>query len=174
MPRLLETRSSINVWSAGCSTGEEPYSLMMLLAKQLPVASINILATDIDYASIQVAQKGRYSQQQLNSISTYDREHFFNYINSSYFIKDEYRNQVTFKIHDLLKDTYPVNLDVIVCRNVLIYFTEAAKKDIYKKFSNALKSGGILLIGSTEKIITYQEYHLDTEEMFFYIKRSTI
>ena len=57
---------------------------------------------------------------------------------------------------------------------MLIYFTESAKKDIYKKFSNSLKAGGILLIGSTEKIITYQDYQLDTDGMFFYIKRSTV
>ena len=76
-----------------------------------------------------------------------------------------------FSEHNLLKDTYPTNMDLIVCRNVLIYFTEEAKNEIYKKFNSALRKDGILFVGSTEQIIQPQMLNFSTLKSFFYIKK---
>ena len=75
-----------------------------------------------------------------------------------------------FKQHNLLKDTYPEKYDLIVCRNVLIYFTEEAKDEVFRKFNASLKPGGILFIGSTEQIMNYKEINFDRKNSFFYVK----
>ena len=76
--------------------------------------------------------------------------------------------RVEFKEHNLLKDTYPTNYHMIVCRNVLIYFTEEAKDEVFAKFQKSLARGGILFIGSTEQIINYKDIHLERKNSFYY------
>lgn len=85
-------------------------------------------------------------------------------------MKNEIKKTVTFKKHNLLKDTYDQNYDLIVCRNVMIYFTEEAKDQIYDNFSKSLRSGGVLFVGSTEQIFNPSRYQLDIEDTFFYRK----
>ena len=87
-----------------------------------------------------------------------------------YKIKDEVRNCVEFKIHNLLADPYPKDMDLIVCRNVMIYFTEEAKKEIYIRFNAALKKQAVLFVGSTEQIIGYQKIGYESYKSFFYKK----
>ena len=77
---------------------------------------------------------------------------------------------VQFKQHNLLKDTYPTGYDLILCRNVLIYFTEDAKEEVYRKFNSSLRSGGVLFVGSTEQIIKYKELNYESHKSFFYMK----
>lgn len=87
-----------------------------------------------------------------------------------YQVSDEVKRCVKFSQHNLLKDPYPDRCDLIVCRNVMIYFTEEAKQDIYKKFNAALKKEGILFVGSTEQIIAPGNYNFSTMKSFFYKK----
>ncbi len=89
---------------------------------------------------------------------------------NSYKIADEIKRQVEFKEHNLLKDPYPTGCHLIVCRNVLIYFTEDAKEEIYKKFNAALTKDGILFIGSTEQIMNYRELNYQRKQSFFFQK----
>ncbi len=89
---------------------------------------------------------------------------------NSYKIADEIKRQVEFKEHNLLKDPYPTGCHLIVCRNVLIYFTEDAKEEIYKKFNAALVKDGILFIGSTEQIMNYRELNYQRKQSFFFQK----
>src|SRR5699024_8063827 len=86
------------------------------------------------------------------------------------FINNDLKKQVTFKKHNLLNDPYPTNIDMIVCRNVLIYFTDPAKDSVYKAFSKALSPGGMLFVGSTEQIFNTQDYALELYDTIFYRK----
>src|SRR5699024_11580235 len=95
---------------------------------------------------------------------------YFTKNNSLYHIDQDIKRMVTFKKHDLLRDAYPMNIDLLVCRNVLIYFTDEAKHMIYQKISNALSHQGILFVGSTEQIFNPMQYNLSVVDTFFYEK----
>lgn len=171
LPVLLAKNSNLKIWSAACSTGDEPYSLVMLLSKFLPINKIKILATDIDKQVLAKAQMGLYNVKSLKGLPKEFVDKFFTEINSTtYQISDSIKACVEFKEHNLLKDEYPTGLDLIVCRNVLIYFTEDAKDLIYKKFNQALKQEGILFVGSTEQIIQPANIGYQSSKSFFYKK----
>ena len=143
---------SLKVWSAACSTGDEPYSLVMALSKHIPIKQIKIIATDIDKQVLDKARMGLYNEKSIAAVPAEFKSKYFTKIGSSYQISDEIKRQVEFKEHNLLKDPYPSGCHLIVCRNVLIYFTEEAKEEIYKKFNAALTSEGILFIGSPSRL----------------------
>ena len=161
---------NLKIWSAACSTGDEPYSLVMALTKHLPLNQIRIHATDIDKQVIAKAKVGLYSEKSIAAVPAEFKKKFFAQIGPSYQISDEIKRQVDFKEHNLLKDPYPSGCHLIVCRNVLIYFTEEAKVDIYKKFYHSLTPGGNLFIGSTEQIINHAEIGYNRKNSFFYQK----
>ena len=138
IPLLLSKNPEPKIWSAACSTGEEPYSMVMLLTKFLNESSINILATDIDKNAIEKAIIGEYPYKSIENIPQ-EYKHFFIKINdNTYKIDKKIKQCVTFKIHDLLNDKFPDNCDLILCRNVMIYFTEEAKNLLYTKLNKAL------------------------------------
>lgn len=170
IPALMKKSSTLKIWSAACSTGEEPYSLVMLLSKFYPLNKINITATDIDDGAIKKAKEGMYIDKSLKNLPKEFVNKYFEANGKFYHIKDDIKSRVTFKKHNLLKDSYVDNCDLIVCRNVLIYFTEEAKAEIYKKFSKSLKPHGILFVGSTEQIIMPNKYNLAPLRTFFYGK----
>ena len=161
---------SLKVWSAACSTGDEPYSLVMALSKHIPIKQIKIIATDIDKQVLDKARMGLYNEKSIAAVPAEFKSKYFTKIGSSYQISDEIKRQVEFKEHNLLKDPYPSGCHLIVCRNVLIYFTEEAKEEIYKKFNAALTSEGILFIGSTEQIMNYKELNYQRNQAFFFQK----
>lgn len=170
LPRLLEKKTSLKIWSAACSTGDEPYSLAMLLSRFMPLHQIKILATDIDKEILAAAKMGEYVDKHIANIPKDLRSKYIKEQDGKYTIAPEIKNCITFKQHDLLKDPYPTNVDLIVCRNVLIYFTEEAKNSIYTRFSEALNRDGILFVGSTEQIIGAQKFNLNPYRIFFYEK----
>ena len=170
LPRLLERKTSLKIWSAACSTGDEPYSLAMLLSRFMPLHQIKILATDIDKEILAAAKRGEYVDKHIANIPKDLRSKYIKEQDGKYIIAPEIKNCITFKQHDLLKDPYPTNVDLIVCRNVLIYFTEEAKNSIYTRFSEALNKDGILFVGSTEQIIGAQKFNLNPYRIFFYEK----
>lgn len=161
---------NLKIWSAACSTGDEPYSLVMALSKHIPLNQIKIYATDIDKQVLEKARVGLYTEKSISSVPDEFKKKYFTKIGSSYQISDEIKSRVEFKEHNLLLDTYPSNYDLIVCRNVLIYFTEEAKDQIFRKYFASLKNGGILFIGSTEQIINYKEMGYARKSSFFYEK----
>jgi chemotaxis protein methyltransferase CheR len=164
----------VKIWSAACSTGDEPYSLAMVLSKFIPLNQIQIIATDIDKQILSKAQQGVYNEKSIAGVPKEFKDKYFEKVGASYRVSDELKKCITFKQHNLLKDAYPDHLDLIVCRNVLIYFTEEAKSDIYKKFNGSLKKEGILFVGSTEQIIQSQKYNFETNKSFFYKKISDL
>src|SRR5699024_10160500 len=95
---------------------------------------------------------------------------YFSSKNESFYIDDALKRNITFKKHNLLKDRYPLNIDLIVCRNVLIYFTNDAKEYIYTNLGKSLSSNGILFVGSTEQIFNPNQYNMKLFDTFFYEK----
>ena len=170
-PELIQKfGNGLKIWSAACSTGDEPYSLVMALSKHLPLNKIRIYATDLDKVVIEKAKTGLYNARSLAGVPADLKKKYFTQIGPSFKISDEIKACVEFKEHNLLKDTYPTNYDLIVCRNVLIYFTEEAKDEVFAKFLKSLKKGGILFIGSTEQIVNYRELGYARKNSFFYEK----
>lgn len=171
MPEILKTSSNPKIWSAACSTGDEPYSLVMLMSKFMPLNKIKIIATDIDKQVLDKARLGLYNVKSLKGLPQEYIKKYFSEVNATtYRISDEIKRCVEFKEHNLLKDPYPSSCDFIVCRNVMIYFTEEAKNEIYKNFCSALRKDGILFVGSTEQIIQPQNVGFSTTKSFFYKK----
>ncbi|MDM5333334.1 protein-glutamate O-methyltransferase CheR [Ureibacillus composti] len=170
-PKLLNNNKRLKIWSAACSTGEEPYTIAMVLSNYLPLSQIHVLATDIDENVIQKAKLGLYPERSLAEVPEKMKvKHFVNE-GQFYKISEDVKRTVTYKKHNLLKDSYEANLDLIVCRNVMIYFTEEAKDQIFHNFSKSLRSGGILFVGSTEQIFNPGRYDLEVEDTFFYRKK---
>jgi chemotaxis protein methyltransferase CheR len=162
--------NNLKIWSAACSTGDEPYSLVMALSRQVPLANIKVIATDIDKQVLDTARMGLYNQKSIAAVPADLKQKYFTKVGNSYQISDEVKKRVEFKVHDLLKDPYPSGCNLIVCRNVVIYFTEEAKDVIYQKFFNALTNGGQLFIGSTEQIMNYREIGFKRNKSFFFEK----
>lgn len=171
IPELIKKfGKNLKIWSAACSTGDEPYSLVMALSRHLPLNQIKIYATDLDKQVIAKAKVGLYGEKSVASVPADLKNKYFTKVGSSYQISDEIKSRVEFKEHNLLRDAYPTNYHMIVCRNVLIYFTEEAKDEVFRKFQKSLATGGILFIGSTEQIINYKEVGLERKSSFYYVK----
>lgn len=171
-PKLIKEnpRKRLHIWSAACSTGEEPYSLAIMLTEHFRHIDYTITATDIDDKVLERARQGIYGEQALKDLPPKKKSTYFTFKNNKYYVNDELKKNITFKKHNLLKETYPQNIDLIVCRNVLIYFTDEAKEYIYTHLSKSLASKGILFVGSTEQIFNPNSYNLELFDTFFYEK----
>lgn len=160
----------LKIWSAACSTGDEPYSLVMALSKHVPLDQIRIYATDLDKQVIAKAKVGLYNEKSIANVPEDLKKKFFTRVGVSYQISEEIKKRVEFCQHNLLKDNYQSGWHMIVCRNVLIYFTEDAKDEVFVKFQKSLASQGILFIGSTEQIINYKDMGYERKNSFYYEK----
>ena len=171
IPKIIkEQKRPIKIWSAACSTGDEPYSLAMAFSKHIPLSDIKIMATDIDKQVIEHAKVGLYAEKSIAAVPDDLKKKYFTKIGNSYQISDDIKKCVTFKEHNLLKDTYPKDYDLILCRNVVIYFSDEAKDMIYKNFFNSLKTHGVLFIGSTEQISNYKDIGFNRMSSFYFEK----
>jgi len=147
-------KEEIRVWSAGCSTGEEVYSLAMLLTDQLQLdasaASLQLFATDIDERAISVGRAGLYPQAILTDVPPSRLRHYFLKEDDHYRIRKEIRERVLFAKHSLLSDPPFSQIDLIVCRNLLIYLDREVQREILQMFHFSLRPGGFLFLGSSE------------------------
>lgn len=171
IPELLKDRGRLKTWSAGCSTGEEPYTLAITLQEKAPSRFDSILATDLDQKALEKAQQGVYGSRSVAGLTPMQLQKYFVQQGDNYLIKEDVKRNVVFRQHDLLKDPFPGNCDLILCRNVVIYFTEEAKNHLYTRFQQALRKGGVLFIGSTEQIFQTRELGLKSIATFFYQKQ---
>ncbi|KPV55664.1 MULTISPECIES: CheR family methyltransferase [Paenibacillus] len=169
LPDMLRKSRKVKCWSAACSTGEEPYTLAMILAELNAQDSV-VLATDIDEGALEKAKKAIYSDRSVRDVPAKYLQKYYRQENLTYHITDSLKKSIRFQKQNLLVDTFDTGFDLIVCRNVMIYFTEEAKHLLYHKFANALKPGGILFVGSTEQIFSPAQYGLESAETFFYRK----
>jgi len=170
IPAISKGKRKIDIWSAACSTGEEPYSLAILMNEHFPNLDVHITATDIDENILARAKQGIYQKQALKELPKGLIAKYFDEDSGLYTVKDQLKRNIEFKKHNLLADRYPANKDLIVCRNVLIYFTDEAKDSIYRKFSDSLRNDGILFVGSTEQIFSPDQYGFSLFDTFFYKK----
>ncbi len=158
-PILIKQNGRIRIWSAGCADGAEPYSLAMIAhSLGLTPTQIKITASDYNPESLELAKKGLYPKQ-------YDRElpaQFKKYLllnekENIYEIEPQLKNYIEFKVHNLITDNLTViganSYNLVLCRNVLIYFTKEQQELIYEKFYDALKSDGFFVVGRSEIIL---------------------
>ncbi|MBO7744096.1 protein-glutamate O-methyltransferase CheR [Paenibacillus sp. MWE-103] len=173
LPELLKQGGRVKIWSAACSTGEEPYTLSMIVHALGAQDRVSILATDLDGAVLQKAVQGVYPERSVRDVPhAYRSDYFVPHGRGEVAVADKLKTIVAFKRQNLLNDPFDGGFDIIVCRNVMIYFTEEAKHGLYRKFSRALKPGGLLFVGSTEQIFSPGQYELESAETFFYRRRA--
>ena len=168
LPEILKNKPGLKIWSAACSNGSEPYSLAIILEELAPGIKHQIDATDIDKMILETAKKGYYEERFLKNVSSERLKKFFIPEGKGFVLKDEIKNRVQFKHHDLLLDNYGRGYDLIVCRNVTIYFTNEAQDLLYRKFWQALNPGGYLFIGATENMLRYRELNYEKSMPWFY------
>ena len=158
MPELIKLRGSspdrkLKVWSAGCSTGEEPFTIAMLLKEILPAGwSCEVVASDISLKSLMVGKEGFYPESRIQGIPEAYLVKYFERKADGYQIKDDIKKHVRFDYHNLKNDSGQRNLDIVFCRNVLIYFDEAAQKATVERFYEAMAPKSFLFIGHSESL----------------------
>lgn len=149
------------IWVAGCATGEEAYSVAILVAELLDElesnARVQIFATDLDDNALQVARRGRYSHGALAEVEANLKEKYFDYDGEDYEVNKRLRDMVLFAKHNLVSDPPFLRVDFITCRNVLIYFDAELQKRVLKRFHFALNPSGYLFLGRSESISAAEE-----------------
>ncbi|MCM0082997.1 protein-glutamate O-methyltransferase CheR [Geomonas sp. Red32] len=161
LPELIQTKErekTLRIWSAGCSTGEEPYTIAMLMLEMERFKGwrIEIVGSDISQRVVQHARKGVYTKSSFRCTDERYLRRFFTESDGSFRINDEVRELVTIthmNLFDANRLALLGKMDVIFCRNVIIYFDEASKKKVIESFHNTLRSGGYLLLGHSESLM---------------------
>ncbi|WP_254094772.1 CheR family methyltransferase [Dawidia soli] len=155
-------RPAMNVWSAGCSSGEEPYTLVMVLEefrRRNPVFHYSLLASDVSIRMIQAAFKGVYTLDKIAAISNEMRRAYFLRSKTQpdlVRVKPEYRKKIHYRRINFMDDGFGLikhDYDIIFCRNVLIYFDKATQERVIRKFAEHLRPGGLLFLGHSESIM---------------------
>jgi chemotaxis protein methyltransferase CheR len=169
---------TLRIWSAGCSTGQEPYTIAMLVADALtfycmrhplpfdmpyprPLVPqpwrLEILASDINYSVLRAAQEGSYTEQQMEPVDYIYRLRYFDKVGDHYAIKDSVKQLVHFDFHNLKTQFLPQHNDIIFCRNVMIYFDEAEQDRLVSKFYRCLNPDGYILVGHAESLLSMSD-----------------
>jgi chemotaxis protein methyltransferase CheR len=155
---LPEARAArrLRIWSAACSSGEEPYTIAMVLAatiRDLESWDVRILATDISERMIDLAERGLYRKEQLEGVSPADRERFFSPAGGEFSVRNELRALVRFARLNLMQD-WPMRgpFDLVFCRNVMIYFDKPTQERLVNRFFHLLRPGGYLAVGHSESL----------------------
>lgn len=162
LAQQLNVAQPLRIWVAGCSSGEEAYSIAILLreyfSEQLTAEKINIYATDLHEGRLALARQGHYHQAALQHLpQSWIDKYFIQYGHQYYQICPEIRTSVTFTRHDLTTPPPYTHLDLICCRNVLIYFTTKLQQQVIQGFQHSLKPGGLLLLGKSETLDTHKQ-----------------
>ena len=169
----------IRIWIAGCATGEEAYSLAMLLFEQLSARgrqlNLKILATDVHTASLAYASSGAYGEEQLEHVSDKRRERFFRRKANGFQISQDLRQLIVFAPHNITKDAPFTKMHLITCRNLLIYLEPPAQKSVLSLFHFGLVTGGFLFLGSSETAgALANEFDTSNEHWKIYRKRRDV
>ena len=154
LPELLRGMGRIKIWSAGCGRGQEPYSVAILLAQMSAGHRARIVATDLDRGALKHASEGGpYSEKDVRNVPEALLKQYFTRSESGFTIGKPIRRRVTFRRHDLIKDEFEAGVDLLICRNTIIYFTSAVKSRLARQFFDSLKPGGILFTGGSEALL---------------------
>jgi chemotaxis protein methyltransferase CheR len=175
LPLLLQKNLGLNIWSAGCSNGAEAYSVAILLEVLSPYRKHRILATDVDKVILDhAAAGGPYTAAEVRNVSETLLEKYFAKCDGGFKVIDKIRDKVIFGLHDLTRDPFENDFDLIICRNVVIYFSSETKKILRKKFLDSLKINGILFIGATETMLDARDNGFQRMSACFYRKKSYV
>jgi chemotaxis protein methyltransferase CheR len=176
LPFLLqssaETHSArgLKLWSAGCSIGAEAYTLAIMMNEAAPSAKYTILATDLDRGALLKARsRGPYAESDIRNLDAVQRQKYLT-PGVPYYVRESLQKNIHFAEQDLLADPFDAGFDLIVCRNVVIYFTAEAKDRLYAKFCAALRPGGVLFLGGTEIISGPTRFGFQNRGISFYKK----
>jgi chemotaxis protein methyltransferase CheR len=155
LPEMLKKSSRLNIWSAACSCGQEAYSIAILLEELGRADSRHrILATDIDETALATAKAGGpYPANEVRNVEKRFLQKYFSQVGEGYYVAESIRSKVDFRRHNLLLDRHEKGFDLIVCRNAIIYFSDQVREGLYEKFSQSIKTGGVLFIGGSEVIL---------------------
>jgi chemotaxis protein methyltransferase CheR len=148
--------TGLRIWSAGCSTGEEPYSIAISVLESLPFRKdwdIRIYASDLALSVLETAAGGVYESRRLEGIGDERLRRYFEPCADGYGVRDDVKRLVIYDFHNLKHENGLKNLDIIFCRNVLIYFDPEEQKKVLDKFIQALKPGGFLFLGHSESVL---------------------
>lgn len=156
LPELFSSKRWVRIWSAGCATGEEPYSLSMLvhevLKHRVKDFRVTIYASDLDKNALAKARSGKYTCRMVQDVEERLLDRYFECENELYKVKNGVKALVHFEEQDLMNPPMRRNVDLILCRNVMIYFSNEIQQKIYMHFHDSLKDGGYLISGKTETL----------------------
>lgn len=173
IPKVKEFKrmpGTIRIWSAGCSTGEEPYTIAMLLSEILPPPwNYEITASDISLKCLMTAKEGFYSENRIVGIPPNYLIKYFDKVKDGYKVKPALQSKIKFDYHNLKNDSGMRNLDIVFCRNVIIYFDEAAQNVVINHFWDSMASKSFLFIGHSESL-----FGMDTKFEFLKTEWATL
>jgi chemotaxis protein methyltransferase CheR len=159
LPDITSKKDKVRIWSAGCSTGEEPYTLTILLNRFAKI-KYEIIATDLSTKVLKHAKDGVYSKDQVKEVDDDILKEFFihNSLDDNYKVKEILKKNISFYQLNLIKDKYPIGFDVIFCRNVIIYFDRETKNNIVDGFHNSMNDSGVLCLGHSESLFNNPQF----------------
>jgi len=167
---IRKVPGTIRIWSAGCSTGEEPYTIAMLMNEILPKAwSYEILASDISLKCLMTAKEGFYSESRIVGIPDDYLVKYFDKVDGGYLIKPDVQSKIKFDYHNLKNESGQRNFDIVFCRNVIIYFDDVAQTAVINRFYDSMASKSFLFIGHSESL-----FGMDTKFEFLKTEWATL
>lgn len=175
IPKIIECKRKCNknilrIWSAGCASGEEPYSIVLMLKEifidELADFTAIIYATDIDDDALKKAEKGVYGLNALKNLRSKQLEEYFvKGDKDTFMVKPVLKEMIRFKQHNLIEDKPPQQIDLVFCRNVVIYFNKALQRRVYEKFYQVLAHGGFLVAGKVETLLGVADHLFDRVDL---------
>jgi chemotaxis protein methyltransferase CheR len=175
IPELMRIKkasgnTTIKIWSAGCSTGEEPYSIAMLLSNMLPPPwKFEIVASDISLKCLMTGKEGFYADNRIEGVPGNYLTKYFDKVAGGYKVKADIMSKIRFDYHNLQNDSGQRNLDIVFCRNVIIYFDEATQARVVNRFWDSMASKAFLFIGHSESL-----FGMDTKFEFVKTEWTTL
>ena len=175
IPELMKIKkatgnSTIKIWSAGCSTGEEPYTIAMLLSEILPPPwRFEIIASDLSLKCLMTAKEGFYAESRIVGIPDNYLKKYFDKVDGGFKARPEIVSKIRFDYHNLKNDSGQRNLDIVFCRNVIIYFDEAAQNGVINRFWDSMAPKSFLYIGHSESL-----FGMDTKFEFLKTQWATL
>jgi chemotaxis protein methyltransferase CheR len=166
----LKRGSAIKIWSAGCSYGAEAFTLACLVSEALPGTRWEIAGSDLDRRIVARAQRGHFSQADMRNVPPSVRAKYFKPDGDGWLAQETLRRQLRFRVEDLLHARYPTGLDLVLCRNVVIYFNDDARNHVHRGIAGSLRPGGYLMVGATERVTDPAGMGLEAAYPFIYRK----
>ena len=162
LPEAIKNSAAPKIWSAGSSRGNEAYSVAIYLDQLKPGLNYSLIGTDIDEGSMKISRNGGpYPEAELQNASDSVKQRYFEHRDDGWYVKSDVVRKAKFSKLNLLADRFERNFDLVMCRNVVIYFNDEAKEVLNQKFVESLKPGGVLFVGGTETILNSSAFGLE-------------